>query len=280
MVVFTKRFGTLDPHLPIVWDKVPKNPGFFDTLPNPPCARSAHAWPCHLLRHHRLPGQGGEAARDGLDSRWPSFARPPWSCSRTSWPPLSWSRTSWPPQSCSPTRRLGSPGTRSGSRMAASTRSFLKKNQKCDQWSKYAIWCQVQACQRWDPHGSHHPTRLQATSIKKENSEPNQTTKTNRHQCKKSKVWTETVIYIICSKLVSHISNISILLLECALHPKKAQLLIWRVMLLRTCWKWILNVKYVENTRALIILIEKWKWFFVKAAFDILKGKEIHLRSC
>ena len=24
MVVFTKEFGTLDPHLPIVWDKVPK----------------------------------------------------------------------------------------------------------------------------------------------------------------------------------------------------------------------------------------------------------------
>ena len=24
MVIFTKKFGTLDPHLPIVWDKVPK----------------------------------------------------------------------------------------------------------------------------------------------------------------------------------------------------------------------------------------------------------------
>ena len=30
MVVFTRKFGTLDPHLPIVWDKVPKN-GFFRT---------------------------------------------------------------------------------------------------------------------------------------------------------------------------------------------------------------------------------------------------------
>ena len=33
MVIFTKKFGTLDPHLPIVWDKVPKKRGFFDTFP-------------------------------------------------------------------------------------------------------------------------------------------------------------------------------------------------------------------------------------------------------
>ena len=32
MVIFTKKFGTLDPHLPIVWDKVPKK-RFFDTFP-------------------------------------------------------------------------------------------------------------------------------------------------------------------------------------------------------------------------------------------------------
>ena len=32
MVVFTKEFGTLDPHLPIVWDKVPKKT-FFLHLP-------------------------------------------------------------------------------------------------------------------------------------------------------------------------------------------------------------------------------------------------------
>ena len=29
MVIFTKKFGTLDPHLPIVWDKVPKKKVFF-----------------------------------------------------------------------------------------------------------------------------------------------------------------------------------------------------------------------------------------------------------
>ena len=29
MVIFTKKFGTLDPHLPIVWDKVPKKTFFF-----------------------------------------------------------------------------------------------------------------------------------------------------------------------------------------------------------------------------------------------------------
>ena len=33
MVIFTKKFGALDPHLPIVWDKVPKNV-FFYTFPN------------------------------------------------------------------------------------------------------------------------------------------------------------------------------------------------------------------------------------------------------
>ena len=32
MVIFTKKFGTLDPHLPIVWDKVPKKT-FFWHLP-------------------------------------------------------------------------------------------------------------------------------------------------------------------------------------------------------------------------------------------------------
>ena len=32
MVIFTKKFGTLDPHLPIVWDKVPKKT-FFLHLP-------------------------------------------------------------------------------------------------------------------------------------------------------------------------------------------------------------------------------------------------------
>ena len=36
MVIFAKKFGTLDSHLPIVWDKVPKN-GFFDTFPNQEC---------------------------------------------------------------------------------------------------------------------------------------------------------------------------------------------------------------------------------------------------
>ena len=29
MVIFTKKFRTLDPHLPIVWDKVPKKNVFF-----------------------------------------------------------------------------------------------------------------------------------------------------------------------------------------------------------------------------------------------------------
>ena len=33
MVIFTKKFGTLDPHLPIVWDKVPKKTFFLDTFP-------------------------------------------------------------------------------------------------------------------------------------------------------------------------------------------------------------------------------------------------------
>ena len=33
MVVFTRKFGTLDPHLPIVWDRVPKKTVFFDTFP-------------------------------------------------------------------------------------------------------------------------------------------------------------------------------------------------------------------------------------------------------
>ena len=33
MVVFTRKFGTLDPHLPIVWDKVPKKRFFLDTFP-------------------------------------------------------------------------------------------------------------------------------------------------------------------------------------------------------------------------------------------------------
>ena len=34
MVIFTKKFGTLDPHLPIVWDKVPnKNPSFLGLCP-------------------------------------------------------------------------------------------------------------------------------------------------------------------------------------------------------------------------------------------------------
>ena len=28
MVIFTKKFGTLDPHLPIVWGKVPKKTFF------------------------------------------------------------------------------------------------------------------------------------------------------------------------------------------------------------------------------------------------------------
>ena len=32
MVVFTKEFGTLDLHLLIVWDKVPKKTFFFDTF--------------------------------------------------------------------------------------------------------------------------------------------------------------------------------------------------------------------------------------------------------
>ena len=33
MVIFTKNYGTLGPHLPIVWDKVPKKT-FFYTFPN------------------------------------------------------------------------------------------------------------------------------------------------------------------------------------------------------------------------------------------------------
>ena len=33
MVIFTKKFGTLDPHLPIVWDKVQKKNCFFYTFP-------------------------------------------------------------------------------------------------------------------------------------------------------------------------------------------------------------------------------------------------------
>ena len=34
MVVFTKEFGTLDPHLLIVWDKVPKKNVFLTSCPN------------------------------------------------------------------------------------------------------------------------------------------------------------------------------------------------------------------------------------------------------
>ena len=35
MVIFTKKFRTFDPHLPIVWDKVLKKKFFFfDTFPN------------------------------------------------------------------------------------------------------------------------------------------------------------------------------------------------------------------------------------------------------
>ena len=34
MVIFTKKFGTLDPHLPIVWDKVPNKTVFFGTFPH------------------------------------------------------------------------------------------------------------------------------------------------------------------------------------------------------------------------------------------------------
>ena len=33
MVIFIKKFGTLDPHLPIVWDKVPNKRFFYDTFP-------------------------------------------------------------------------------------------------------------------------------------------------------------------------------------------------------------------------------------------------------
>ena len=33
VVIFTKKFGTLDLHLPIVWDKVPKKNVFFGHLP-------------------------------------------------------------------------------------------------------------------------------------------------------------------------------------------------------------------------------------------------------
>ena len=33
MIVFTRKCGTLDPPLPIVWDKVPKKNGFFGHLP-------------------------------------------------------------------------------------------------------------------------------------------------------------------------------------------------------------------------------------------------------
>ena len=40
MVIFTKKFGTLDPHLPIVWDKVPKKT-FFWHLPE------AQTWQKH-----------------------------------------------------------------------------------------------------------------------------------------------------------------------------------------------------------------------------------------
>ena len=35
MVIFTKKFGTLDPHLPIVWDKVPNKTVFLGTFPKP-----------------------------------------------------------------------------------------------------------------------------------------------------------------------------------------------------------------------------------------------------
>ena len=31
--IFTKKFGTLDPHLPIVWDKVPNKPVFLGNFP-------------------------------------------------------------------------------------------------------------------------------------------------------------------------------------------------------------------------------------------------------
>ena len=32
MVIFTKKVGTLDPHLPIVWDKVPKKYNFLGDI--------------------------------------------------------------------------------------------------------------------------------------------------------------------------------------------------------------------------------------------------------
>ena len=48
MVIFTKMFGTLDPHLPMVWDKVPKN-RFVDTSPNWKFSFFPSFWGCITL---------------------------------------------------------------------------------------------------------------------------------------------------------------------------------------------------------------------------------------
>ena len=61
MVVFTKEFGTLDPHLPIVWDEVPKKNGFFYTFPyyKYSCPMSVAVALCGRDNHPLLEGRSG-----------------------------------------------------------------------------------------------------------------------------------------------------------------------------------------------------------------------------
>ena len=55
MVIFTKKFGTLDPHLPIVWDKVPKKTFFLGTFPNiANIAPSSNPWsPSNAIKYSK-----------------------------------------------------------------------------------------------------------------------------------------------------------------------------------------------------------------------------------
>ena len=54
MVVFTKKFATLDPNLPIVWDTVPKKPVFLDTFPYQNIRFAQNWWCIELVK----PGTG------------------------------------------------------------------------------------------------------------------------------------------------------------------------------------------------------------------------------
>ena len=55
MVIFTKKFGTLDPHLPIVCDKVPKKRFFLGTFPNiANIAPSSNPWsPSNAIKYSK-----------------------------------------------------------------------------------------------------------------------------------------------------------------------------------------------------------------------------------